>query len=264
MSDKSSALRDVSGARRLTRRTVPGLTLDELESCRAAVERTLRRGVAGQSARATRVLRSCARVRDLIDREAERRLHAVAWSTLPAAVLVICGASATGKTRRAEKIALTSGRPRLSTDRVRKQLAGVGPLDPAPCSAYTEAASLHTYAELGRRAVAAGTAVVDGTFRRRTHRDAFRAACGGLVRPLFVECVAPAATIAERARGRAMKPGTESDATPEVALTTLAEFEPLDDVPPADRLVLSTDRPPTFAALGLVGLLASTGSDDQA
>ena len=62
-----------------------------------------------------------------------------------------------------------------------------------------------------RAAAAADGAIVDATFRRRAHRAAFAEACGG--RALFVECIAPAAVVAERARGASSIPaGLRRDA----------------------------------------------------
>ena len=84
---------------------------------------------------------------------------------------------------------------------------------------------------------------MDATFRRRAHRDAFAAAYGdGAPNPVFVECRAPAAVVAERARRREHEPGRVSDATPEIAARQLAEFEPLDEVDPERHVTVRTDR----------------------
>ena len=56
--------------------------------------------------------------------ELARRL---AWRARRQPVIVICGASATGKTHLAERVASLSGLPHLSSDVVRKQLAGLAP-----------------------------------------------------------------------------------------------------------------------------------------
>jgi predicted kinase len=60
---------------------------------------------------------------------------------------------------------------------------------------------------------------------------------------LFIECRAPLETLRERARAREGAPERGSDATWEVVRTQAGAFEPLDDVPPADRHSLRTDRP---------------------
>jgi predicted kinase len=58
-----------------------------------------------------------------------------------------------------------------------------------------------------------------------------------------VQCVAPAPVAAERARRREDDPSRISDATPAIAARQLAEFEPLDEVPPRAHFTLRTDRP---------------------
>lgn len=171
--------------------------------------------------------------------EIGRRL---AWRVRQPMVLLVSGASATGKTYLAEALASLSGLPRLSSDEVRKELAGLGPTERAPQAVYSEDASLRTYRELGARAAAAADgAIVDATFRRRAHRAAFAEDFGG--RALFVECIAPAGVVAERAARRELDPDRVSDATPAIAARQRADFEPLDEVAPEAHLPLRTDRP---------------------
>jgi uncharacterized protein len=171
--------------------------------------------------------------------ELARRL---AWRARGGPVIVICGASATGKTKLGEHVVSISGLPYLNSDVVRKQLAGLAPEQRAPESAYSEDMSLRTYRELGARAAAVPAgALVDATFRRRAHRAAFAEALEG--EALFVECLAPAAVVAERAARRQLDPDRVSDATVELAARQRAEFEPLDAVAPDAHFPLRTDRP---------------------
>lgn len=157
-------------------------------------------------------------------------------------VLVVCGASATGKTYLAAELAAQSGLPLLGSDMIRKELAGLRPTERAPEAVYSEDTSLRTYRELGARAAAAaGGAIVDATFRRRAHRAAFADGFGG--RASFVECTAPAELVAERAARRQLDPARVSDATPAIAARQRREFEPLDEVAPEAHLLLRTDRP---------------------
>jgi hypothetical protein len=168
--------------------------------------------------------------------------RALAWRVRLPLVLVVCGASATGKTYLAQALASLSGLPRLGSDEVRKQLAGLRPEERAPQEVYSEKESLRTYRELGERAAeAAGGAIVDATFRRRAHREAFNEAFTG--RALFVECTAPADVVAERAARRERDPARVSDATPAIAAHQRSEFEPLDEVAAEAHLSLRTDRP---------------------
>jgi hypothetical protein len=199
---------------------------------------------------------ACLRAAELPPGELQRRelehareLAALAdrlsWRCRSPLAIVVCGPAATGKTHLAEALAASSGFVHLSSDRVRKELAGLAPEKRAPLAEYSEDASLRTYRELGRRASAAvsGGTIVDATFRRRAHRDAFAAEWGDLASgPHFVECRAPAEVVAERARQREVEPGRTSDATPEIAARQLAEFEPLDEIPPSSHVALRTDR----------------------
>jgi len=171
--------------------------------------------------------------------ELARRL---AWRARGPLVIVVCGASATGKTHLAEHLASISGLLHLSSDVVRKEIAGLAPQQRAPESDYSEDMSVRTYQELGSRAAdAPDGAIVDATFRRKAHRAAFADAFGG--HALFVECLAPVAVVAERAARRELDPERVSDATAEIAARQRAEFEPLDEVPPGAHLSLRTDRP---------------------
>jgi predicted kinase len=174
-------------------------------------------------------------------------------------VIVVCGAAATGKTSLASALAASSGWAHISSDAVRKELLGLSPSDRAPGSAYSEPASLRTYEELGRRAaLASDGALVDGTFRKRAHRAAFARGLGDREPPpLFAECRAPAAVVAERARAREADPGRVSDATAEIAAAQLSEFEPLGEVGPAAHVLLRTDRAVEEIADELVAVLDS-------
>jgi hypothetical protein len=172
----------------------------------------------------------------------------LSWRARRPLVLVVCGASATGKTVLAEALASAGGLAHLSSDRVRKELAGLPPERRAPREEYSEPASLRTYRELGARAGAEalrGGAIVDATFRCRVHRDAFATAYGDSApNPQFIECRAPAAVVAERARRRELEPARLSDATAEIAARQLTEFEPLDEVDPGRHVLVRTDRAP--------------------
>jgi uncharacterized protein len=172
----------------------------------------------------------------------------LSWRARRPLVVVVCGSSATGKTVLAGALAGVSALVQLSSDRVRKELAGLPPERRAPAAEYSEKASRETYRELGARAAAEaarGGAIVDATFRRRADRDAFAATYSETgPRPVFVECRAPAAVVAERARRRELEPRRISDATTEIALRQLAEFEPLDEIDPDRHVIVRTDREP--------------------
>jgi predicted kinase len=93
---------------------------------------------------------------------------------------------------------------------------------------------------------------VDATYRRRSDRDALRATG---IPAVFVECRAPAGTLAERARRRERDPARVSDATAEIAERQLAEFEPRDEVPPSEHLIVRSDREVAAVAADVEALL---------
>ena len=96
----------------------------------------------------------------------------------PPTLSAIGGLSGTGKTTLARKIAPhiggAPGAVLLRTDEIRKRLAGVGPLERLPPSAYTAGTRGQAYAEmfaLARRILVAGRSVVlDAVFQRPEER----------------------------------------------------------------------------------------------
>jgi hypothetical protein len=171
-----------------------------------------------------------------------------AWQARLPLTLIVCGPPAAGKSELAGRLSEVSGLPVIGSDETRKRLSGLEPSARAPHEAYSAAATARTYAELGRLAATqlgvSGGVIVDATFARRSARQAFSAACVGLVEPLVFECRAPAALMQARARTRAADPQHVSDAGPETAARLRRRFEPLeDDVPAARHFVVRTDQP---------------------
>lgn len=182
-------------------------------------------------------------------RELARLAGRLAWRARRPLMLVVCGGSATGKSHLSAALAERSGLPHLNSDVVRKELAGLAPHDRLPEGGYSPESNRRTYAELGDRAAASRAgAIVDATFRHREDRSAFLEAYGTRgPEPVFVECRAPAATVADRARARESDPQRASDADPELSVHTLAEFEPLDEALPPNHIPIRTDQAPSRA-----------------
>jgi uncharacterized protein len=183
-----------------------------------------------------------AHARDLISL-AER----FAWKARRPLAIVVGGLPASGKSHLAHALAELSGLPHLSSDVIRKRLAGLRPTERAPGETYGADWNERTYAELGSRASDAlaenGGAIVDATFRHRDDRRAFTAALGPCRRMVFIECQAPRAILAWRAAHRVHDRDRISDAGPDIVLREQSSWEPLDEVPPSAHLALRTDRP---------------------
>jgi len=163
------------------------------------------------------------------------------WADRP--VVVVCGIAATGKTYLAHELASISGLAHLSTHAVGAELYGLVALPERGRRAARYERLLATYAELGRRAVAAGGAIIEGTFRRRSVRQAFTEGYGSGSPPFFVECRAPVEMLHARALSRMNEPGQALAAPPVTVERQLQAFEPLDEVPARDHLTVRTDRP---------------------
>jgi uncharacterized protein len=183
-----------------------------------------------------------AQARDLIA-HAER----FAWRARRPLLIVVCGVPASGKSHQARALAKLSGLSHLSSDVIRKRLAGLGTSERAPGDTYSAEWNKRTYAELDRRAsdalTADGGAIVDATFRHRADRRAFTAALGASSPIVFIECRAPRAVLAQRAADRERDRDRVSDAGLAVVLRELSSWEPLDEVPAGRHLAVRTDRP---------------------
>ncbi len=198
--------------------------------------------------------RRSAQARELL--EVARRF---AWRARLPLAIVLCGVPASGKSQLARALAEQSRLTRISSDLVRKGLAGIRATQQASQEHYRDQFSRATYTELGRQAaleVAAHRGVlVDATFRHRRERDAFADAFAGAAPLMFVECVAPEAVLIERARARELDPGRISDADLAVVMRERTSWEPLDEVPPERHVMLRTDRAVEAVASDLVAML---------
>lgn len=180
-----------------------------------------------------------------------------AWQArLPLAV-VLCGVPASGKSHLGERLAEISGLALLSSDVTRKGLAGLAPHQRAGDAAYGAESSRLTYAELGRRAreeiAERGGVLLDATFRHVACREAFAGAFAAAAPVVFVECVAPAAVLAHRARLRERDPSRVSDATAAIVERERETWEPLDEVAANAHITVRTDRPAEDALADVLG-----------
>ncbi|RZQ65927.1 AAA family ATPase [Amycolatopsis suaedae] len=160
-------------------------------------------------------------------------------------LVLVGGLPATGKTTLAGALADRLGATVISSDRVRKELAGLTPDDSAAApygqGLYDDEHTTRTYTELLRRAerlLSLGeTVVLDASWNDAGHRHAAAATAvrtnSGFV-PL--QCWAPRTTADVRLRTR--EPGP-SDATPDVAARMAEHLDPW----PGAHTVLTAGRP---------------------
>jgi hypothetical protein len=201
--------------------------------------------------------RSTPREKAVRKAEEARSLFALARSYAEAGtgaspVVAVGGLIGSGKSTLAEALGRAASLPVVSSDRVRKALAGVHATERAPEGAYSAAFSARTFDELFRRAAVvlnSGRGVVlDATFRERT----LRLRAGDLARRhgrrfLFVETVCDEATLRERLRRRATG-SSVSDAGEALLERVRAEFEPVTELGAGEYVRVDTTGPPEAAA----------------
>ena len=179
-------------------------------------------------------------------------------------LIALSGLPASGKSTVAATLACRIGAAYLSSDVVRKQLAGIDPRERVRgewrAGLYAPEMTARTYAELRDRAARLlrdGRAVVlDAMHGRRTERDAVRAlAAEHGVPQLIAELRIDDATAHARITGREHDPLRTSDATWAVYEAQRDRFDPIaaDEAP---RLALDATRPPAALAREIADALA--------
>lgn len=189
-------------------------------------------------------------------REAARRHFALAVeyaSRQPPPVLVVtCGLVASGKTVVARALGEATDMLVLSSDVVRKELAGLMPrerrFEPFGKGIYSQRFSDRTYKALlerAREALDAGRSlIIDATFGQRRYRQRARGLARAMgARFLCVECRAEEGVIRQRLEERLWAGRDASDARWEIYEAEKQVFEPVDELPPAEHLVLDCGRP---------------------
>lgn len=186
-------------------------------------------------------------------RRAFRLAYRYARGKLRPALLVVCGRVGTGKSTLARLLSEWTGFSVLSSDVVRKRLAGLLPTARATSAygagLYSESATERTYATLRSQAeeeLASGRGViVDATCRRREARRSLCELGARLGIPvLFLECRASAPEVERRLQERERKGDTVSDATWTIALQEQGDFPAFDDLPDRCHQVVDTEGDP--------------------
>ena len=168
-----------------------------------------------------------------------------------APVVAIGGLIGSGKSTLAEALGHAIGSPIVSSDRVRKALAGIRPTERAADEVYSAAFSARTFDELFRRAAVVLTSgrgvVLDATFRERALRLRARDLARQHGRPfLFVETACDEATLRERLRRRAAGPSI-SDAEEALLDRVRREFEPVTELDAGQHVRAETTGAPDAA-----------------
>lgn len=168
---------------------------------------------------------------------------------LPPFLLIIAGLMGTGKSFVAKSLAGCLKTKVLSSDVLRKELAGVPSMERHHeawgTGLYDEEQSDATYQELHRRArtrlEAGRSTILDASYRSREWRQGARqvaSECG--VPFLAVECVAPEEVLRQRLEARVRRPGVPSDGRWEIFHQQREAFEPVTEIPGEEHLVLET------------------------
>ncbi|MCS6965717.1 MAG: AAA family ATPase [Candidatus Kapabacteria bacterium] len=167
-------------------------------------------------------------------------------------VLVIMGPIGSGKTTLARAIAQELGWQVVSSDSVRKTLAGLPALEPSPewlrPWLYSPEMTRRTYRQLWESTIdllsLQGGAIIDATFARQELRASFmHQAQRHAIRPLFVELSAPAEILRQRIVERRGKT-TDSDAGIREFERLTPRYEPPDELP-RDYLLHCRSMSPT-------------------
>ena len=168
-------------------------------------------------------------------------------------VIVLMGRVGTGKTTQAERLADALGWPCASSDRVRKEAAGV-PLHVRGSEAersrlYARDMTERTYATMRDDALANVRRdrgmLLDATYGDRRQRDALRDALAGAGVPLyFVELTGSDAVLRDRLRQRAEASDVISDARLEDFERLSERFAPPDALEDARHVLVDTDDVP--------------------
>jgi predicted kinase len=196
------------------------------------------------------------------------RLVSLAVSTgrqgaLPPIVVSLGGQVATGKSTIARMLADELAAPRIVGDRMRRQLVEDGPHDTREARSWKSLdPSFHDrlYSKMLQRAepaLASGRVVVlDGCFPRARDRAAARALArrhGVAFR--FVECRVDAET--QRRRLAERDAGAERPDWNEIARAFATDWEPVQELPPDEHVVLDTAAPIAQSAAALRARLPS-------
>ena len=172
------------------------------------------------------------------------------WESFKPFLLIVCGLTGSGKSMLARELGERLGMPVINSDALRKSLM----TEPGAqrvgfnTGIYSPWVTEKTYAKIAHRAekeILNGTgAILDATFRAKVERERIlRLARKHHIPCLVIRCFASAETTKRRLERRNTEGADVSDGRWEIYLRQVATAEPMDEVPPADRLELNTEQP---------------------
>jgi len=170
----------------------------------------------------------------------------------PPLLLITCGLVATGKTLLGKALGEAAGMPVISSDVVRKELAGLAPqerrFESFGRGIYSPRFTRRVYKALlerAREALAAGRSViVDATFAQRRDRQRARELAQKMgARFLCLECRAEDDVIRQRLEERLRAGRDASDARWETYEAQKQVFQPVTELPPDEHMVVDCDEP---------------------
>ena len=186
-----------------------------------------------------------------------RAYFKLARSYLPAlprpALILVCGVTGTGKSTLAGQLAGRWAMEHISSDLVRKNLAGIAPgahrYESFMEGIYSPQFSALTYqamlSEAARHLREGRPVILDGTFRRSEERARAVALARGLPGEAWIiECRLAEEQARERLESRFERGDSESDGRWELYHQQMAQWEPVREAPPARHIALDTGGSP--------------------
>ncbi len=175
-----------------------------------------------------------------------------ATGACPPTLIVMVGVTGSGKSYLAHALAGRLGAPVISSDVVRKELAGIDPneprVEPIDVGIYSPQMTAQTYAEMLRRArpflEQGRPLILDASYLRRQQRQEAKALAETTgVRFLAIECLADEALVQERLKQRQSAVWSPSDGRWEVYEAQRERAEPLSELAEGERLALDGSSP---------------------
>jgi aminoglycoside phosphotransferase family enzyme/predicted kinase len=170
------------------------------------------------------------------------------WRARGPIAVIVAGPAASGKSTLAQALSRRSGLSSISSDGVRKQLAGIAASERARPEHYSSEFTRATYAAVGQAAharLARGEGViVDATCRSSGQRATLLSALvAPAARVLFVSCQVSLQTALARAQLRMSDPRRVSDATPQIVAAQHREFQAPEELAEESVLALDCEQP---------------------